>query len=235
MPIRVAAQERCEHPGPPVQHVDGALASAFQQLRMNASQYRALVQAYPFTYHLRRTVGRIKRDNAKIVDNSDSIEISAVPQWTYAPGRVVVPSPEGRPNLFMHLPTMDVFADSVFIANHCFHNGGVERVDDGESYFRIDFVPANSIRTSDYEGSIYLDLESLIVRRTVLRLTRLPRIRYLDGLEATTEFIEVAPSVPVIHSVYSKHIFGRGAYYPEIFEEQKLIRINFLRARPATD
>lgn len=236
MPIQVVARERCEHPGPPAQHTDAALAAAFQQLRMNANQYTALVQAYPFTYSLRRTFGRIKRDNARLVEESDSIEVSAVPQWTYSPGRVVVPNPyPERGVLFMHLPTMDAFADSVFIANHCFHNGGIEPADDGHSYFRIDFVPATSLRTPDLEGSIYLDLESLIVRRTVLRLTRLPPIRHLLGLEATTEFIEVAPSVPVIHSVYSRHVFGRGAFFPEIFEEQKLIRINFVRARPATD
>lgn len=236
MPIRVVARERCEHPGPPVAHEDAALAAAFEQLRMNATQYMALVLAYPFTYSLRRTFGRIKRDNERVVDKSDVIDISGVPKWTYAPGRVLVPNPEPEHGvLFMHLPTMDVFADSVFIANHCFHNGGIEQVDDGPSYFRIDFVPASSLRTSDFEGSIYLDLESLIVRRTVLRLTRLPRFRHLLGLEATTEFIEVAPSIPVIHSVYSKHVFGRGAFFPEIFEEQKLIRINFVRARPAAD
>lgn len=232
IPIRVVALERCEHPGPPLEHVDAALATAFEQLRMNANQYLALVHAHPFTYFLRRSFGRIKRDNARIIEETDSIEISGVPKWTYAPGRVVIPSPDRKGELFMHLPTMEVFADSVFIADHCFHNGGIERVDDGESYFRIDFVPADSIRASDFEGSIYLDVESLIVRRTVLRLTRIPRIRWLLGLEATTEFIEVAPSVPVIHRVYSRHIFDRGAFYPEIFEEQTLVRINFLRSRP---
>ena len=236
MSIQVVAMERCEHPGPPAPHADAALAAAFEQLRMNANQYTALTRAYPFTYSLQRSFGRIKRDNSRLVQKSDVIEVSGVPNWTYAPGRVVVPNPEPEHGvLFMHLPTMDVFADSVFIANHCFHNGGIEQVDDGQSYFRIDFVPASSLRASDYEGSIYLDLESLIVRRTVLRLTQLPRIRHLLGLEATTDFIEVAPSVPVIHSVYSKHVFGRGAFFPEIFEEQKLIRINFVRARPATD
>jgi hypothetical protein len=236
MPIRVVALERCEHPGPPEPHADAALSAAFQQLRMNANQYLALVTTYPFVYSLRRSFGRIKRDNARILEDSDSIDISGVPQWTYKPGRVVVPNPEPeRGALFMHLPTMDVFADSVFIANHCFHNGGVEQVEDGQSYFRIDFVAASSLRTSDYEGSIYLDLESLIVRRTILRLTRLPPIRYLQGLEATTDFIEVAPSIPVINSVYSKHVFGRGAFFPEIFEEQKLIGIRFVQARPGAN
>ena len=232
MPIRVVAREQCEHPGPPEPHVDAALASAFQQLRMNASQYLALVHSYPFNYVLRRSIGRVKRDGARVVEETDSIAISGVPLWSYEPGRVVIPATERPGELFMHLPTMDVFADSVFIANHCFHSGGIERGEDGQAFFRIDFVPAKSLRTSDFEGSIHLDLESLIVRRTVLRLTRPPRIPMLQGLEATTEFIEVAPSLPVINSVYSKHIFGRGAFYPEIFEEQRLVHINFLQSRP---
>ena len=235
MPVRVIARERCEHPGPPGPHSDATLATAFEQLRMNADQYNALVRAYPFVYSLRRSFGRIRRDNSRLVDESDSVDVSAVPLWRYAPGRVVVPNPEPKRGvLFMHLPTMDVFADSVFIANHCFHNGGIERSDGGDSYFRIDFIAADSLRTPDFEGSIFLDLESLVVRRTVLRLTRLPPIRHLLGLEAETEFIEVAPSVPVIQSVYSKHVFGRGAFFPELFEEQKLIGVRFLRARPAS-
>jgi hypothetical protein len=235
MPISVVARERCEHPGPPGPHSDAALATAFEQLRMNADQYNALVRAYPFVYSLRRSFGRIRRDNSRLVDESDSVDVSAVPLWRYAPGRVVVPNPEPKRGvLFMHLPTMDVFADSVFIANHCFHNGGIERSDGGDSYFRIDFIAADSLRTPDFEGSIFLDLESLVVRRTVLRLSRLPPIRHLLGLESATEFIEVAPSVPVIQSVYSKHVFGRSAFFPEIFEEQKLIGVRFLRARPAS-
>ena len=40
---------------------------------------------------------------------------------------------------------------------------------------------------------------------------------------------------PVIDSVYSKHVFGRNAFFPEIFEEQKLVDLRFLRARPASN
>lgn len=234
VPVRVVAHERCDHPGPPADSADAALASAFQQLRMNASQYLSLVHAYPFSYLMRRVFGHRSRAGARVIEETDSIRISGIPKWSYAPGRVVTQSPEQRRNeLFMHLPTMEVFADSVFIANHCFHSGGVEQLENGVSHFRIDFIPASSLRTSDIAGSIYLDVESLIVRRTLLRLTRLPRIRGLLGLEVTTEFIEVAPSIPVIHEVHSKHAFDRRAGHPELFEEQRLIRIDFVHARPS--
>ena len=234
MPIRVVARERCDHPGPP-NHADVALSSAFEQLRMNASQYLSLVHAYPFTYRMRRSFGRVDGGGERTMEATDSIEISGVPKWAYAPGRVVGPDPDGNRQLFMHLPTMEVFADSVFIANHCFHSGGVEQLANGASYFRIDFLPASRLRSSDFEGSIYLDLETLIVRRTVLRLTRLPRIRWLRGIEVTTEFVEVAPSIPVIHDVDSRHFFDRAAPHPMLFEEQRLIRIDFVRARPVSD
>ena len=234
LPIQVVARPRCDHPGPPADEADAALASAFQQLRMNANQYLSLVHAYPFTYLMRRSFGHVTRGGNRAVSEQDSIEISGIPKWSYAPGRVVTPSPDGRRGeLFMHLPTMEVFADSVFIANHCFHNGGIERLENGVSYFRIDFIPATALRSPDIEGSIFLDLDALVVRRTVLRLTRPPRIRWLLGLEVTTEFIEVAPSVPVIHDVSSRHTFTRQAEHPELFEEQRLIRIDFILARPA--
>lgn len=231
--VRVTAHPRCEHPGPPVEHDDAALVAAFQQLRMNAAQYITLVYSYPFTSVVQSYYGYQKRDSAEVLYQVDSTVVSGIPKWKYAPGRMVTRQTErGRPGeFFMHLPTVEVFADSVFIANHCFHNGGVAALDDS-TYFLIDFTAASRIRAPDIEGTIYLHPVTLQVRRTVLRLTRSPPIRHMTGLDVTTDFAEVAASIPIINRVYSRQTFEPPAPVPIMFEEQRLVRVQFHRSRP---
>jgi hypothetical protein len=232
--VRVTAQPRCDAPGAPVNDDDAALIAAFEQLRMNASQYIALVHSYPFASLVHSYYGYQKHDSAEVFTHVDSAVISGIPRWRYAPGRVVTRQTERgrRGEFFMHLPTVEVFADSVFIANHCFHNGGVATLKDS-SYFLIDFAAASTIRTPDIEGTIYLHPVTLQVRRTVLRLTAAPPIRMMTGLEVTTDFAEVARSIPIINRVYSRQTFDSRAAVPVLFEEQRLMRVQFHGARPA--
>ncbi len=233
-PIRVVATELCRHPGPPKDDNDIALIAAFAQLRINAAQYLTLAETYPFNYLMRNYHGFQRRDSTVTVTNVDSAAISGVPQWKYAPGAVISRQREGRrgQSLFLHLPTVEVFADPAFIASHCFHNGGVTQMDTA-AYFRIDFVAAEKIRTPDIEGSIYLDTETLQVRRSVVRLSRLPAIRGLTRMEVTTLFSEVLPSIPLIRNVSSRQVFDvRRATYPVLFEEQRLVRVHFLKGMP---
>lgn len=233
-PIRVVATELCRHPGPPADDKDIALVAAFAQLRINAAQYVTLARTYPFSYLVRNYHGFQRRDSTVSVTYVDSASISGTPKWAYAPGSVISRqrNQRGRSELFLHLPTVEVFADPTFIGSHCFHNGGVEQLDTA-AYFRIDFVAASRIKNPDIEGSIYLDTETLQVRRSVVRLSKMPPIRGLTRMEVTTVFAEVLPSIPLMRNVSSRQIFDvRRAKYPVLFEEQRLVRVHFLKGMP---
>ena len=200
---------------------------------MNAHQYLALVHTYPFSSLMHRYYGYQQRDSTARVQYMDSVVISGIPQWRYTPGRVVTRNDDRsrRGDFFMYLPTVEVFADSTFIANHCFHSAGLAALDDS-TFFRIDFTAASSIRSPDIEGSIFLDPATLQVRRTILRLTRSPS-PMMTSAEVTADYAEMAPSIPVLHNVFLRQTYNQRGRVPVLFEEQRLVRVEFHRGAPA--
>jgi hypothetical protein len=237
-PVRVRAYAACTNPGAPRAADDSAFATVFDQLRQNAEQYRLLTRAYPFVYGVERTTGVAYARNIVRRERVDTIALRGSDEWRYAPGRVVSQSRFlfVRGAVTMHIPTLEHFADSVFIANHCFHNGGLETVD-GRDLLRVDFVAADRIRDPDVDGSMYLDPATFQIRRTFLRLTRAPRaIPDLEETEATTLFAELLPSVPIVAAISSvnrlKPVRNRINPPTGTTEDQRLIAVEFIAGRP---
>ena len=135
----------------------------------------------------------------------------------------------------MHVPTLDVLADSAFLASHCFGNAGVQNVD-GVPLLRIDFRAAERIDTPDVDGSMYLDPRSYEIRRSVVRLSRRPRaIPYIDSATVTTTFAELYPSLPIVTGVESRNRLSypfRPAAPRASIETQSLVRLAWLHGKP---
>lgn len=235
--VQVRAYPPCLRPGAPVVAEDPAFATVFDQLRQNAEQYRLLTRQYPFVYGVERTSGLVFASNLTRRQHVDTVAMRSADEWRYRPGTIVQ---QDRRVFFrdvtMHIPDLAHFADPVFVANHCFHNAGVDTVD-GQSLLRIDFVAAARIREPDVEGSLYLDPTTFQIRRTVLHLSKMPpSIADLVETEATTLFAELVPSVPIIAAVSSINRLRPSTRQRDpvtaTTEEQRLIAVAFTRGRP---
>ncbi len=235
--VQVRAYPPCDNPGAPSMSADVSFATVFDQLRQNAEQYLLLTRQYPFVYSVERTSGLVFASNMTRRQQVDTIAMRSADEWRYRPGSVVQ---QDRRVFFrdvtMHIPTLAQFADPVFVANHCFHDAGVDTVD-GQALLRIDFVAAARIREPDVEGALYLDPVNFQIRRTVLRLSKTPpAISDLVETEATTLFAELVPSVPIIAAVSSinrlKPSGNRRDPVTATTEEQRLIAVAFTRGRP---
>ena len=236
-PVQVRADPPCTAPGLSAIK-DSVLATVLTQLRMNGEQYRLLTEAYPFVYgHERIALSELKSGQTR-TDLVDTVLIQSKNTWRYRPGHVLTrEGRRGRGSLFFNLPTLADFADPLFLDNHCFSDGGIDRVDDRE-FIRIDVVAWSRIKNPDVNGSIFLDPQNFQIRRSVLRLSRNPKVNGMTGLEVTTLFQEALESVPIITQVYSVQTFDgrdRRRDFVASYEHHRLVIFRFLGTRPGDD
>jgi hypothetical protein len=205
--MKVRGYAQCKNPGAPAADADSAFAAVFEQLRQNADQFQLLSRAYPYIYSVERTFSTSHVDGSIRMDNVDTAAFTSADTWSYHPGTVVQREGGlhllGFGTLMMHIPTLANFADWAFVDNHCFYYSGIETVN-GVDLLRIDFIAASHISDPDVDGSMYLDPHNFQIRRSVVRLSRIPRdIAGLRETEAVTYFGEVVTSVPVIAGIMS--------------------------------
>jgi hypothetical protein len=234
-PVQVRADPVCTQPG--LRAVkDSTLLIILTQLRMNGEQYRLLAEAYPFVYAHERTITSVSKAGDARVLSRDTVLLESRSDWRYQPGRIL--TREGRDRrgeLRFNIPTLPDFADSVFLNHHCFSNGGIAAID-GSDLIQIDLFAAAHIKQPDVHGSINLDPQNFQIRRSVLRLSRSPRVRGMTGLEVTTLFREVMKSVPIVAQVHGVQTFSarrrRSDEQVSTQEFHELIGITFLGPKP---
>jgi hypothetical protein len=230
--VTVRSYPPCTTPGAPSAQDDSILAAVFSQLRMNAEQYRLLSEQYPFTYELETTYSRkLRRDSSIVLDFTERDRVESKSRERYRPGGLIV---RRRKEYFFNIPTLIDFADSSFLASHCFHYGGIEALEDTDAV-RVDLVVADRLRDPDVNGSIYLDTRSFQILRTVLRLSKpVPQLGSVSEFEAITDFREVLPSIPVLSHVWSTTTIDPKAKrnYDEAYVEKRLLKMEFVRNKP---
>jgi hypothetical protein len=235
--VAVQVSRACTQPGAPRATNDSAFAAVFDQLRQNADQFRLLATSYPFVSSLDRTLVAELHDGSLETERRDTIVMRSDRFWPYHPGQVITRSADVRSgsDYVMHIPTLDVVTDSLFLNGHCFTNGG--RVDvDGLPRLRVDFQSDPSIAGPDVDGSMYLDPVTFQIRRSVVRLSRRPRqFPQVDSLEVTTDFDEVYPSLPIITAIRSRtrlYTPRRPTAARATIEQQQLVALSFRGPRP---
>jgi hypothetical protein len=238
--VDVRAYPECKNPGPPKASADSAFATVFDQLKQNAEQYRLLTDTYPFIYATERTLSSTLVNGDSRTERIDTLVVTST-RWTYKPGSLVVQTRRGfTSSTSMNIPTLVNFAEKTFLENHCFYNGGLETVD-GVELLRIDFNAASKIKDPDVDGSMYLDPVTFQIRRSVLRLSKIPSgLRGLAETEAVTLFGEVLPSIPVIADITSVNRFQSGTNKPPTAEasaneRQRLISVRFTKGMPGDE
>jgi hypothetical protein len=177
---------------------DPELAKVFSQLNTNADRYKLLLDKYPFRYRREETEYVETTYQNSLADSTiweDTTEYDSRQRRPYQPGDVVFTqaADNGEQRKLMYLPTFQDLADSAFDAAHCFAYMGQKK-----NEIRIDFRPADRIKTPDVDGSIYLDAKRFMVRRATFRLTKPQQLTPpIISLEVTTTFEEIVPLVPI--------------------------------------
>lgn len=232
--VQVRADPTCTRPG--LRAVtDSTLRAVLTQLRMNGEQYRLLAERYPFVYSQERIVTSERKDGVTRIDEVDTIVVASKPAWRYRPGHILTrQGPRRRGELLFNIPTLLDFADSLFIENHCFANGGLDLIHDTE-LIRVDLYAWAEIKTPDVNGSIFLDPNTFQIRRSVLRLSRHPKVRGLLDVEVTTVFQEAMTSIPIVAQVLGVQRFDTRDKRRGIvagYEHHQLIGFQFVGTRP---
>ncbi|HEY5218285.1 MAG TPA: carboxypeptidase regulatory-like domain-containing protein [Gemmatimonadaceae bacterium] len=233
--VNAVANQSCGRPGPPNAAADSGLAAIFGQLEQNAERYQLLTHDYPFTanYEVTSAVRRRGGTQASVALEPSSVESGK--HWSYSPGEVV--TTRINSGVWVNIPTLDVFADRQFLDSHCYWYGGREVVD-GDTLLRIDFQVADRIRAPDLNGSMYLDPSTYLIRRSILRLSTLPRsLANGDSSLIVSQFDEVLPGVPlvadVVSTLYLKPGAGGRAEQEVLATEEERRRISVKFDQPA--
>jgi hypothetical protein len=233
--VRVTAAARCTLPGAPDPVIDHDFHVVFQQLELNAQQYRLLADSFPYAYSEQHTTYSVMTDSSIRERKVDTLLLrSDKPTWTYQAGQVLVSE---KTQGLMHLPGLSDFASDEFLRNHCFRYGGELSTLEGPAV-RIDFRAVDTLRSPDVNGTILLDASSYQIRSAELQLSRIPDglSRYVSLVSATTLFREREPSVLIISRVH-----GVWTLFPpkldiigtaETVDDQTLLTFGFVGTAP---
>jgi carboxypeptidase family protein len=254
--VAVWARRECTAPGRPSALMDSALSAIFDRLDAYGAKVREVSAAYPLEYFLDEKSSRRLRAGVDLVTPSTVGSYQSPERWRYRPGHLSPPwlrpdsnfkhvsvmvsrTDVGGHPVFLHpfnVPLVRQLTDSLFLASHCFSNGGRATVDSGR-YQRVDFVAAKRIDTPDVDGSLYLDTATSQIRRTEMRLTTFPfDVRDVISMEFTTDFVEVAPWLPLPQVISATERFRSPSDKDApvvIFEMKELIDVVFRNGRPA--
>lgn len=201
----VRPREACTTPGMPDRARDPAVYDIVELLRANADQFRLLTRQYPFRYATQRVFGAYA-DSTVYVHTVDTLVAESRSFGEYRPGRVVREQSArgGGVETTMTIPILSDIAAPSFIANHCFHFGGVINAD-GETWVRLEVRAADKLRSPDVHGTFFLDSATAQLRRMELEMSRPDRLpRRLQGIRTvgvTTTFREITPGLSMVDRV----------------------------------
>lgn len=238
--VKVTEQQSCLAPGRPTA-VDGEqIVEVFEQLEQSAVRLRLLAREFPYKMVMER------RFMLRYADGSDSLERFDVStsegqkSSNYEPGKVVRRIPGGGKSQSLQVPTLLDFADPKFINNHCFTLRGLEKATDGtdESFVRVDFTASSKLDNPDVEGSVFLDSADYRLRRSEIRLTKVPSsLEGLAGVNVKTRFQDYVPGMPIVGLVEAvsemREVKGKPPLrFLSRNEQQIPVRIFFTKQRP---
>ncbi len=191
----------CVATGAPNPVAEPELATLFSQVRENIDRYRLLLDEYPFRL-VREERHDLRNGASARMLGLDTVAYESREHHRYHAGGVVFSEGDQRHRRrYMYLPTFEDLADTAFLATHCFSMGVFQR-SRGGGVFRVDFQPADRLRTPDVAGSVYLDAQRLVVRRAEFRLTRSREASPpVMELSVTATFRDFVPFVPMLDSV----------------------------------
>lgn len=231
----------CAHPGGSPDLIGPDLALLFDQVRQNAERNRLLSRTYPFEILIERRLTKAEPVLEARFIAYDTVHRSSAREWRYAPGgmlgtREIESGVFGGKWITLNMPELADFADSTFLANHCFDYAGLEPIG-GDTLIAVDFRPAPVVRQPDVSGTMFLDPKTYQLRLTLMTLVNLTKHleSQIAGQAVRATFKEILPGVPVI-DVVSSAVFpkddAKAAPTEPATETQRILSVRFLRGRP---
>lgn len=231
---------------------DTAVVTILQQVQLNAERYRLLTREYPFETTMERTMANevvrpavvgVRRDRRALL--IDTIPLSHESARPYEPGKLVSrpARDEGDIQGRLRIPTLADFADSAFVAVHCFRYAGLTSDADGRR-IRVDFAPIPSLRESDVSGSLFLDPATFQITRSRLEM-QMPASSGAEDwdIHVETRFQEMWPGISILATVCGRTMLASNRQTAREYgvnvrlgrstvEEQRALEIKFDRASP---
>ena len=99
----------------------------------------------------------------------------------------------------------------------------------------MDVVAYHVIEGADVNGSFFVNARTFQIRRSILHLSKRPaQFKEMLGMETTTDFFEVMPSISIPSHVYSVQTMDpeKKSDFTEAFEEHRTLNFKFLGQRP---
>src|SRR6185312_7491955 len=232
--VNVRAPQTCTSPG-----VDSAatpiLGEFMADVRQNADRELLLMRSYPFEY----TVEDVQTSTP--VGSADAVRL-VIDTLGYRSDELM---PYGRGNTIftdrtdprgawerMRLPSTLDFADSAFLATHCFDYGVAP-----SGNYDINFRPLATITAPDVEGTVTLDSLTFVVRNSVVRLTNAGAVAPGYGhLEVRTTYREVLPRIALPDTISSTQRYSTPAPDSRSFvatEVQSIRTLRFIGRAPS--
>jgi hypothetical protein len=245
VPYKLAAVRSTDDacPGRPVRLRDSAIVTILEQIQTNAERYSLLADEFPFESRMERTIaddmGRsVGSRSYRRVRHVDTVTAAAIGTWRYQPGRLVARERDVELGVYgaLLVPRLTDFADSVFLAAHCFRYVGVQSRD-GRRVARVNFEPIKSLREPDVSGFLLLDPASYQILQSNMRFEvpspATPGDIWVVSVD--TWFLEALPGIPVVERICQRTTLrdeSAGAPGNAAVEAQQLVDLVFLNARP---
>jgi hypothetical protein len=232
--VAVRAPQICTTPGVD-SNATPVLGEFMADVRQNADRELLLRRSYPFEY----TVEDVQTSTP--VGSTDSAR-SVIDTLGYRSDELM---PYGRGNTVftdrsdprgawerMRLPSTLDFADSTFLATHCFDYGIAP-----SGNYDINFRPLAAITAPDVEGTVTLDSLTFVVRSAVVRLTHAAAVAPGYGhLEVRTTYREVLPRIALPDTISSTQRYSTPAPDSRSFvatEVQSMRTLRFIGKAPS--
>src|SRR5215208_92525 len=220
------------------------VAVVFGELRANAERYRLLSERYPMEYRVQRAERFALNSGSSFTQRTDTLVRRSDVRRPYEPGQVFDrepaygafrPTPSAGAAGELHVPGFAEVASHAFQAHHCFRYAGVQQVV-ARVCFRGDCGAIADVFGPDVEGSLYVDSESFVLRRTVFRLTSVPKGLHINSVEVVTTYRELYPAFVVPDTLDSREAVRgiRISRVPvtEFTQHDRLLTHRFIREDP---
>src|SRR6185437_12866095 len=232
--VAVHAPQICTVPGVD-SNATPILGEFMADVRQNADRELLLRRSYPFEY----TVEDVQTSTP--VCSADAVPL-VIDTLGYRSDELM---PYGRGNTIftdrtdprgawerMRLPSTLDFADSAFLATHCFDYGVAP-----SGNYDINFRPLATITAPDVEGTVTLDSLTFVVRNSVVRLTNAGAVAPGYGhLEVKTTYREVLPRIALPDTISSTQRYSTPAPDSRSFvatEVQSMRTLRFIGRAPS--
>jgi hypothetical protein len=173
---------------------DTATLAIIEQMRINADRARMMSEQFAFTSNVERVLSY----QGTPEKTTDTLRVSGRMTWHYAPGKLVVRSPDPRDHGAdqLLLPQLAHLASDDFLAFHCFRYAGRKSLD-GVERLRIDFEPVKTLKETDVTGYIWLDTLTYRLVAMTIEMDRPINAVTSRAIRVDSRYVDVLPGIPI--------------------------------------